>query len=48
MEQRAGWAGLRAVKSGRVFVVTPECFFFATPRLADGMDEVVRLLHERR
>jgi iron complex transport system substrate-binding protein len=47
LERRPGWAGLRAVKSGRVHLVEKNGFLFHTPRLVDGLEEAVRVLHAK-
>ena len=47
LERRAGWKDLKAVKAGRVYFVSKEHYLFPTPRLADGMEEAARLIHEK-
>jgi iron complex transport system substrate-binding protein len=47
LERRSGWANLKAVKNGRVYVVELEHFLFPTLRLADGVEEASRLLHAK-
>lgn len=44
LERRAGWAGLKAVKAGRIHTVPKEHFVYATPRLVEGLAEVRRIL----
>ena len=46
-EKRAGWSELRAVKTGRVYFVAKEHYMYPTPRLADGLEEVARILREK-
>ncbi len=45
LDARAGWASLKAVRTGRVHIVTKEEFYFPTPRLADGLERAARLFH---
>jgi iron complex transport system substrate-binding protein len=45
--RRAGWSRLRAVKNGRVHYVDLNGFLFHTPRLVDGLEEAVRVLHAK-
>ncbi len=47
LERRAGWKGLKAVKSGRVHVVPKEHYVYPTPRLADGLEEAARIFHAK-
>jgi iron complex transport system substrate-binding protein len=47
LERRAGWAGLRAVKAGRVHFVKKEHFVYPTPRLAEGLEEAHRILRAK-
>lgn len=43
--ERPGWAGLRAVKSGRVFDWDKSHFMYPTPRLAGGLELLAKTLH---
>lgn len=43
--ERPGWAGLRAVKAGRVFDWDKAHFMFPTPRLAVGLELLAKTLH---
>ncbi len=43
--QRAGWDGLTAVKSGRVFVFDDNLASRPGPRLVDGLEALVAILH---
>ncbi len=45
--RRAGWSGLKAVKTGRVHFVAPERYVYPTFRLLDGLEEAARLFHEK-
>ncbi len=45
LERRAGWADLRAVKSGRVHFVSKDHYVYPTPRLAEGLEEARRIFH---
>ena len=47
LDQRAGWAALRAVRNGRVHFVTKEHFVYPTPRLATGLEEAARIFHAK-
>ena len=43
--ERPGWAGLQAVKAGRVFEWDKAHFMYPTPRLAVGLELLARALH---
>src|SRR5581483_496742 len=45
--RRAGWKDLKAVKAGRVYFVAKDHYLFPTPRLAAGIEEAARLIHEK-
>jgi len=45
LDARAGWANLKAVRSGRVHIVPKEEFYYPTARLADGLERAARLFH---
>lgn len=47
-ESRAGWSRLKAVRTGRVYVVPKEEFVYPTPRLALGLERAAKLFHETR
>ena len=47
-ERRAGWGGLKAVRTGRVYVVPKEEFVYPTARLALGLERAAKLFHEAR
>ncbi|MBV8882076.1 MAG: cobalamin-binding protein [Planctomycetaceae bacterium] len=47
LERRSGWSNLKAVKNGRVYFVAKEHFLYPTPRLAEGIEEAARLIHEK-
>ncbi|MCR4397623.1 MAG: cobalamin-binding protein [Firmicutes bacterium] len=40
-----GWTRLRAVKEGRVFLLTDDLVSRAGPRIVDGLEELARALH---
>jgi iron complex transport system substrate-binding protein len=48
LERRAGWAGLKAVKAGRVHYVDKMLYIYPTPRLAEGLEEAARLLRDAK
>jgi iron complex transport system substrate-binding protein len=45
VRQRAGWAGLKAVKEGRVHVFDDNLASRPGPRLADGLEALARVIH---
>jgi iron complex transport system substrate-binding protein len=45
---RPGWAGVSAVRDGRVYAIQGERLTRATPRLVDGLEEVARRIHPDR
>jgi iron complex transport system substrate-binding protein len=48
LESRAGWAGLKAVKAGRVHYVDKMLYIYPTPRLAEGLEEAAKLLRDAK
>lgn len=48
LDRRAGWAGLKAVKAGRVHYVDKMLYIYPTPRLAEGLEEAARLLRHAK
>jgi iron complex transport system substrate-binding protein len=42
---RAGWAGISAVKSGRIVVLDEDVFLRPGPRAVDALEQLVRYLH---
>lgn len=46
-QRRAGWAWLKAVKTGRVHVVPRDAFYYPTPRLVEGLEFAARVFHEK-
>lgn len=42
---RAGWAGISAVKSGRIVVLDEDVFFRPGPRSVDALEQLLRYLH---
>ncbi len=47
LRQIAGWRDLRAVKQGRIYVLS-EVFQHPSPRFVDGVEELARKLHPER
>jgi iron complex transport system substrate-binding protein len=47
LDRRSGWSTLKAVRNGRVYFVAKEHLLYPTPRLAEGVEEVARLLHAK-
>ena len=45
VKQRAGWAGLKAVKSGAIFPFDDNLLSRPGPRLVDGVEALAKLLH---
>ena len=45
---RPGWHSITAVKTGRVFVVDPSLTNRPGPRIVEGLDQVVRIIHADR
>jgi len=43
--QRPAWQGLSAYKAGAVFEVNPDLYVRGTPRLLDGLAELISLIH---
>lgn len=44
---RAGWASVEAVRSGRVYEVDPSTYSRPGPRLADALEDLADLLHKK-
>jgi iron complex transport system substrate-binding protein len=43
--KRSGWAGLAAVKNGKVYAISPDPIQRPGPRLVDALEQVAKLLH---
>ena len=43
--KRPGWADLAAVKSGKVYAISPDPIQRPGPRLVDALEQVAKLLH---
>jgi iron complex transport system substrate-binding protein len=43
--KRPGWAGLAAVKNGKVYAISPDPIQRPGPRLVDALEQVAKLLH---
>lgn len=43
--KRPGWSEMRAVRAGRVYVLEEGLFCRPSPRLVDGLEQLVRLVH---
>lgn len=48
VRSRPGWAGIAAVRTGRIFAVNSDRITRPGPRLVEGIEEVARLLHPER
>jgi iron complex transport system substrate-binding protein len=45
VKARTGWAGIDAVRSGRILAIDPDIVSRPGPRLADAVEEYAKLLH---
>jgi iron complex transport system substrate-binding protein len=45
VKARTGWAGIDAVRTGRILPIDPDIVSRPGPRLADAVEEYARLLH---
>ena len=43
--KRKAWAGISAIKNGRVFEINPDIYSRPAPRLIDALGEIYSLLH---
>ncbi|MBI3910085.1 MAG: ABC transporter substrate-binding protein [Armatimonadetes bacterium] len=48
LRARPGWAGITAVRAGKVFAVNGERIVHPGPRLIEGLEEIARCLHPER